>query len=135
MQQEKRKRLRVLLADDDQEILERVRKLLELEFDVIDTVRDGGALLRAVEELEPDIAVVDISMPVLNGIAATRRIMKAVPSTRVIILTVHESPAYMSAAFTAGAVGYVAKLSMRSDLRHAIRKVMDGVTFRSSCRA
>ena len=135
MQEEKRKRLRVLLADDDQEILKRVRKLLELEFDVIDTVRDGGALLRAVEELEPDIAIVDISMPVLNGIAATRRIMKAVPSTRVIILTVHESPAYMSAAFTAGAVGYVAKLSMSSDLRHAIRKVMDGVTFRSSCRA
>src|SRR6185436_21105889 len=96
-------RPRVLLADDHTLLLEAFQKLLVDEFDVVGAVSDGRALVAAVATLRPDVVVVDVTMPLLNGIDATRQIKQAQPETRVIILTMSEDPDLAAAAFRAGA--------------------------------
>lgn len=114
-------RLRVLLADDHHAMQERVKAILEPEFAVIGSVDNGQALIRAAEELNPDILVVDISMPILNGIEAVREIMKSGSTARVVFLTVHEDPDVVPLCMEAGALGFVVKSRLASDLIPAIQ--------------
>jgi DNA-binding NarL/FixJ family response regulator len=118
------KRARVLLADDHRILGEGLQSLLEPEFDLVGIVEDGRALVEAAEELRPDVIVVDISMPLLNGIEAARHITKANPSVKVVFLTMHTDVMYATKAFAAGAMGYVLKQSAASELLTAIREAL-----------
>jgi len=106
-----------------------VRRLLESEFLVIGTAQDGPSLLAAAESLKPDVIIADISMPVLNGFEAARRLKAACRSTRIIFLTVHEEPVVVSEALGIGVDGYVIKRSAALDLIPAIRHVLQGHSY------
>lgn len=127
-------RLRVILADDNKEMRDTVVRLLEstTEFDIVGTVADGRALVEATIELRPDIGIVDISMPVMNGIIATSEIQKLGSEIKIIFLTVNEDSDFVRAAFEAGASGYVVKRQMASDLHFAISEALAGRTFVSA---
>jgi DNA-binding NarL/FixJ family response regulator len=120
---------RVLLADDHRIVIEGLKKLLEPEYDVVGTVEDGRALIAAVEKLQPDVVVADISMPHLNGIEAVRQIRKKDPQIRVVILTMHQDVQYAARAFEAGASGFVLKVSAPSELITAMGEVLKGKTY------
>ncbi len=122
-------RIRILLADDHKAMQERVAHLLEAEFKVVGAVNDGEALCNAAKELTPDILVVDISMPGLNGIDAVRKIRKSGNTAKVVFLTVHEDPDFVPMCFDAGALAYVVKSRLASDLIPAIRRALTGHTF------
>jgi DNA-binding NarL/FixJ family response regulator len=115
---------RVLLADDHTLLLDALQKLLEKEVEVVGTVSDGRALLTAVRKLKPDVVVVDVGMPLLNGIDATRQIKQLFPEISVIVVTMNEDPDVAAEAFRAGASGYVLKRSAGSELITAIREVL-----------
>jgi DNA-binding NarL/FixJ family response regulator len=117
-------RPRVILADDHTLLLEAFQKLLNDDCDIVGMVSDGRALLAATDSLRPDVVVVDISMPLLNGIDAARQIKQVLPDTRIIFLTMNEDPDLAAAAFRAGASGYLLKRSAASELQTAIREVM-----------
>jgi DNA-binding NarL/FixJ family response regulator len=117
-------RPRVILADDHTLLLEAFQKLLNDDCDIVGMVSDGRALLAATDSLRPVVVVVDISMPLLNGIDAARQIKQALPDTRIIFLTMNEDPDLAAAAFRAGASGYLLKRSAASELQTAIREVM-----------
>jgi DNA-binding NarL/FixJ family response regulator len=119
-------RVRVLLADDHQIIVEGLRSLLMPEFDVVGAVGDGRALVAQAVALQPDVMVVDISLPLLNGIEAIRYIIKAAPHARIVVLTMHPEVIYAIRAFDAGALGYVVKHSASAELRAAIEAAMKG---------
>ncbi len=119
-------RPRILMADDHSIVLAGLRKLVESEGDVVGTVEDGRALLDAAQQLRPDIILLDISMPLLNGLDAARQLSKLVPESRLIFLTMHATPAYATEAFKAGASGYLIKRSAASELKQAIQAVMRG---------
>ena len=123
------KKARVLLADDHRIVIEGLKKLLEPEYDVVGTVEDGRALIAAVEKLQPDVVVADISMPHLNGIEAVRQIRKKDPQIRVVILTMHQDVQYAARAFEAGASGFVLKVSAPSELITAMSEVLKGKTY------
>ncbi len=123
------KRARVLLADDHKIITEGLRSLLEPEFELAGTVEDGRALVAAAQELNPDVVVVDISMPLLNGIEAVRQLKKAGSRAKVIFLTMHPDATYATRAFEAGASGFVLKHSAPSELLTAIREALKGSTY------
>ena len=111
---------------------DRAVRLLEPEFDVIGVVRDGSALLEAASKMQPDVCVIDISMPVINGIEAATRLKKSGSTAKIIFLTVHEDPDFVQAALETGALGYVLKSRMASDLRVAVKGAMDGQLFIST---
>ena len=117
---------RVLVADDHGVVVAGVRAVLEPEFEIVGVVEDGRAMVLAAAELHPDIIVADISMPLLNGIEATRQIRKADPGARVIVLTVHEDIAQIVEAFRAGASGYLLKKSATTELPAAVRAILKG---------
>jgi DNA-binding NarL/FixJ family response regulator len=117
-------RPRILLADDHTLVLEGLRKLLEKDFELVGTVEDGRTLVSVAQELEPDVVVLDISMPQLNGIDAARQIHKLVPHCKLIFLTMHTDPHYAQEAFQAGASGYLLKRSAASELPQAIQAVL-----------
>jgi len=117
------KRPRVILADDHTLLLEAFEKLLVDECEVVAAVSDGRALVEAVDKLRPDVVVVDIAMPLLNGIDAARQIKQALPEVRIIFLTMNEDPDLAAEAFRAGASGYLLKRSAASELQTAIREV------------
>jgi len=119
----------ILIADDESAMLERVRRLLESEFCIVGTAPDGEALLAAAERLKPDLILADISMPVLNGFEAARRLKSASPEARIIFLTVHEEPTVVMEALGIGVKGYVIKRSAAQDLIAAIREVLQGRSF------
>jgi DNA-binding NarL/FixJ family response regulator len=121
-------RARVLLADDHASMLERVMSLVGAEFDVVGAVGDGQAVLDAVAVLQPDVVVLDISMPVMNGLAAAARLGESRQPPRIVFLTVHDDAAFVAAARGAGAVGYVTKRHIRTDLLPAIRLALEGRT-------
>lgn len=123
------RRTSVLLADDHRMLLEAFTKVLEPEFDIIGTVEDGRKLLDLAAELKPDVIVLDISMPLLNGLAACERLRKSVPGTKLIFLTVNENPEIVAEAFRLGANGYLLKNSAASELVEAIRQVIIGRTY------
>lgn len=117
---------RVLLADDHTLVLAGFVKLLEDSCEVVGLVEDGRALLDAAQHLQPDIAIVDISMPLLNGIEACSRVRAVSPQTKLIVVTMHAAMPYVQAAFKAGAAGYVLKRSATDELLQAIRTVRSG---------
>lgn len=116
----------VLLADDHALMLEGVAGLLRSEFEIVGSVADGRSLVEAAERLKPDLVVLDISMPEMNGIEAARRIRQLVPAAKLVFVTQQLDPAYVRAAFEAGAMAYVAKQSAANDLRHALRQALAG---------
>jgi DNA-binding NarL/FixJ family response regulator len=120
-----------LLADDHGDVLDTVARLLVPEFDVVGTVTDGTGLLSAAGRLKPDVVIVDISMPILNGIEAVRRLMESGSQAQVVFLTVHESSDYVRAALATGALGYVVKPRMGVDLNVAIKEVHAGRSYLS----
>ncbi|MDF0676583.1 MAG: response regulator transcription factor [Nitrospira sp.] len=117
---------RVLLADDHALVLEGFKKLLEEHCQVVGCVEDGRSLLDVAKRLRPDIVVLDISMPQLNGLDAARRLRKIVPQARLIFVTVHADPDYVNQAFKAGASAYLLKRSAGSELSLAIEAVKNG---------
>ena len=115
---------RLLLADDHTLVLEGIRRLLEDDVDLVGTVEDGRSLLPAVQRLKPDVILLDISLPLLNGVEACRQLLKSVPKARVIFLTMHADVVYVEEALRAGGVGYLLKRSAASELKAAIVAVM-----------
>ncbi|MCZ6572361.1 MAG: response regulator transcription factor [Planctomycetota bacterium] len=122
-------RPRVLLADDHTLLLGAFRKLLEPECEVVGAVENGRALLDSARELRPDVVVVDISMPLLNGLDAGRQLKQMLPGARLIFLTMDEDPDLVAEALRIGASGYLLKNSAASELVLAIREAMDGKTY------
>lgn len=117
---------RILLADDHPDVLDALRGLLGELGEVVGTVRDGQALVEAAQRLEPDLILSDISMPRLNGLDATRALQTCAPKSKVIIVTVHRKPAYVSSALNAGAWGYLLKRSAVAELPQAVLHVLAG---------
>ena len=117
---------RVLLADDHRIVAEGLRSLLEPEFELIGIVENGRELIRSVHDNNPDVVVVDVTMPLLNGIEAVRQIRTTHPDVRVVFLTMHPDIAYAVSAFEAGALGYVLKHSAPFELNLAIHKALKG---------
>ena len=124
-------KIRVLLADDHGDMLDTVALLLVPEFNVVGTVTNGKALLSAAERLKPNVVIVDISMPILNGIEAVQRLMESGSQAQVVFLTVHESSDYVRAALATGALGYVVKPRLGVDLNVAIKEVHAGRSYLS----
>jgi RNA polymerase sigma factor (sigma-70 family) len=122
-------RLRILLGDDHSLTLEGVRRLLENHYDVVGAVPDGDALVRAALQLEPDLVVLDISMPRLNGIDAAREIRKALPATKFIFLSMHSNAIYLRKALELGAAGYVLKSGAAEELLTAIEAAKKGRSY------
>ena len=120
---------RVLLADDHRAMQDRVRALLEPEFDVVGAAEDGRALVDMARMLNPDVLVVDVSMPELNGIDAVREIKRAGSTAKIVFLTVHEDPEILELCFDVGAQAYVIKSRLASDLIPAIQFVLSGRTY------
>ncbi len=119
-------RPRILMADDHSLVLAGLRKLVEGEGEVVGTVEDGRALVEEAQKLRPDIILLDISMPLLNGLDAARQLTKLVPEAKLIFLTMHATPTYATEAFKAGASGYLIKRSAASELKQAIQAVIRG---------
>lgn len=117
---------RILMADDHSIVLAGLRKLVESEGEVVGTVEDGRSLVAEAEKLRPDIILLDISMPLLNGLDAARQLTKLVPESKLIFLTMHATPTYATEAFKAGASGYLIKRSAATELKQAIQAVMRG---------
>jgi len=123
------KRLRVLLADDHVLIAQALEHLLRAEFDVVGTVSDGRALLKAAGELRPDVVVVDIGMPLLNGLDAGEQLKALHPAIKVVFLTQNREPRFAVEAFRRHASGYVLKDAAASELIAAIRAALEGKTY------
>ena len=120
---------RVIIADDHALVAEGVTKLIERDVQLVGSVADGRALVQAVEKLNPDLALVDISLPLLNGLDACRQIKKANPTVKVIVLTMHLEKHFVTEAFRAGVSGYVLKQSVADELIFAIKEVLKGRTY------
>ncbi|HUI83137.1 MAG TPA: response regulator transcription factor [Candidatus Binatia bacterium] len=122
-------RPRLLLADDHRLVLEGLQRLLEPEFEVAGLADDGRALLDMARRVHPDVILLDISMPFLNGIDAARQVRRICPKTKLIFVTMHTERNYVKAAFQAGCSGYVLKSSAPRELATAIRAVMRGGSY------
>jgi DNA-binding NarL/FixJ family response regulator len=119
-------RPRVLFADDHAIVLAGLRKLVEERCEVVGAVEDGRAVLDMALSLRPDVVVLDITMPTLNGLDAARQLVKAVPESKIIVLTMHTSPTYALQALNAGVAGYLLKRSAPTELMQAIETVLQG---------
>lgn len=116
-------KIRVLLADDNKQMLEHVCELLSADScEVVGTVGDGQAALDAAVRLRPDVAVLDISMPILNGIQTARRLRQGDPDAKIVFLTAANDPDICRAALETGALGYVSKQRMGTDLIPALNQ-------------
>jgi DNA-binding NarL/FixJ family response regulator len=115
---------RILLADDNPEIRQRVAELLRADFHVVGSAEDGQQAIESALKLNPDVVVLDISMPVLNGIQAASRLRDLGCSAKVIFLTVHADHDYVETAFSVGALGYVLKSRLTTDLITAIEQAL-----------
>ncbi len=126
---------RVLLADDHHILVDALQKVLEPRFDVVGRFENGRDLLNSAADLRPDVIVLDIGMPMLNGVDACRQLKQQLPRTKFIFLTFHEEAAMVVEAFRAGASGYVIKRSAVSELTEAIDRVYLGGKFVSAAIA
>jgi DNA-binding NarL/FixJ family response regulator len=123
---------RILLADDHAVIRQGLKTLLERRgFQVVCEASNGQEALRAADKALPEVAILDISMPVLNGVDAAREMTKSSPKTKVILLTQHDEDQYVTEALRSGAKGYVLKSQAADDLVHAIREVCRGSVYLS----
>jgi DNA-binding NarL/FixJ family response regulator len=125
-------RARILLADDHKDMRDRVVRVLEKHFDLLDAVADGQALLEAASLLKPDLCLMDVSMPVLNGFETATRLRNSGSKAKIVFLSIHEDVDFARAAFAVGASAYVVKRRLASDLLQAIRAALSGGTFTSS---
>ena len=125
------KKITVLLAEDHTIVREGFRKMLELEKDlqVAGEAQDGRQAVALAKKLRPDVVLMDIAMPLLNGLEATRQVLKAVPATKVVILSAHSDDAYVKNATDSGAVGFLLKQTSSHVVCEAIRQVQKGNTF------
>lgn len=123
------RKTRVLLADDHTMICAAFRKLLEPEYEVVGSVGDGRALLKAAVDLKPDVVLVDVGMPLLNGLDAGRELKKSMPGVKIVFLTMNPDPDVASEAFRIGASGYLLKTSQGDELLLAIRKAIKGISY------
>jgi len=122
-------RPRILLADDHTLLLEALKRLLEPEFEVVGAVTDGRAALSQARILNPDVVILDIGMPLLNGLEAARLFHEMSPAPKVILLTMNADPEIAGAALRLGASGYLLKTSTASELSKAVRDALGGLTF------
>jgi two-component system response regulator NreC len=123
---------RLLLADDHALIRQGLKAFLEKQgLQVVSEASNGQEALRSVEKTQPDVAIIDISMPVLNGVDAARELKKSSPKTKVILLTQHDEDQYVTEALRAGVKGYVLKSQAADDLVHAIQEVCRGSVYLS----
>lgn len=122
-------RPRILLADDHQAVLERVRKLLQSLFDVVGAAHTGREMVSEAMRLTPDIIVADISMPDLSGIEAAHELRKMGSAAKLVFLTIHASDEFVDACRSEGALGYVVKSHMKTDLIPAINAALSGRSF------
>jgi DNA-binding NarL/FixJ family response regulator len=130
------KRITVLLAEDHAVVREGFRKMLELEQDlqVVGEAQDGRQALTLAKKLRPDVVLMDIAMPMLNGLEATRQVLKALPTTKVLILSAHSDDAYVKNASESGALGFLLKQTSAHEVCRAIREVHKGMSFFSPSR-
>jgi DNA-binding NarL/FixJ family response regulator len=124
-------RSRILIADDHNLVAELCKKLLETEFDVVGVVADGRALVRAAGELKPDVIVLDVAMPILNGLDAGRQVKGMLPSVKLVYLTMNPDPEVAAEAFERGASGYLLKTCASSEMVLAVRDALRGKTYLS----
>jgi DNA-binding NarL/FixJ family response regulator len=124
-------RTRILIADDHTLIAELCKKLLEAEFEVVGTVGDGRAMVRAATQLKPDVIVVDIAMPLLNGMDAGRQVKEALPAIKLVYLTMNPDPELALEALDRGAAGYLLKTCAASQMVTAVRDVLRGKVYLS----
>jgi DNA-binding NarL/FixJ family response regulator len=122
-------RHRILLADDHAIVVEALRSLLSESYDVVGVVPDGRALLAEATKLTPDVIVLDIGMPLLNGLDAGERLKKLLPNVKLVFLTMKDDPNLAAAALNLGTVGYVLKHSAASELLKAISEVLRGRSY------
>jgi DNA-binding NarL/FixJ family response regulator len=120
---------RVLLADDHEILADGLKSVLEPQYEVVGIALDGRALLEAAAKLQPDIIVLDIAMPVLNGLDAARQVKRNMPKVKLIFLTVNKDPYIVKEAFRAGASAFLLKQSAALELTEAIRQVLKGGTY------
>ena len=125
-------RARILLADDHPDLLKTVERHLEPEFEVVGKVLDGQLLLQEAIRLKPDVIVSDISMPLLNGIEAADQLKESGCQSRIVFLTVHSDPDFVRSCLATGALGYVVKSRMNTELVPAIREALAGNIFISN---
>jgi len=125
------KQITVLLAEDHMIVREGFRKMLELEddFEIVGEAQDGRAAVALVKKFHPEVVLMDIAMPLLNGLEATRQILKEFPATRVLMLSAHSDDAYVKNATDSGAMGFLLKQTSAHDVCRAIREVQKGKTF------
>jgi DNA-binding NarL/FixJ family response regulator len=126
------RRPRILLADDHTLFVDALRKLLEPEFEIAGSVADGRALVTAAVQLKPDVIVVDLGLPLLNGMDAGRQIKKLLPETKLLVVTMNEDAAVAKAALRQWASGYLLKKSAGSELTQAVRKLLKGESYVTS---
>jgi DNA-binding NarL/FixJ family response regulator len=124
-------RTRILIADDHNLVAELCKRLLEVEFDVVGVVSDGRALVRAARELKPDVIVLDIAMPVLNGLDAGRQVKEILPAVKLVYLTMNHDTDVAAEAFAQGASGYLLKTCAAAEMVLAVRVVLRGKTYLS----
>ncbi len=127
--------INVLLADDHPIVRDGIKKLLEKEerLRTVGEAADGQEAVRLAEQLQPDLAILDLSMPVLNGLDAVRAIQKDSPKTRTLLLSVHSEEAYVVQALQLGVQGYLVKTQAAGDILRAIREILDGRIYLSPC--
>jgi DNA-binding NarL/FixJ family response regulator len=123
------KRPRVLLADDHQMLVDALKSVLEPHCEVVGTVNNGNALLEAAPTLQPEVIVLDIAMPEMNGLTAARHLKQSVPKAKLVFLTMNEDPELVGEAFRAGASAFLLKQSGASELTEAVEKVLKGGSY------
>ena len=123
------KQARILLADDYAPTRESFEAALAPHFEIVATVANGRDLVEAALRLKPELIILDITMPLLNGIRAAREIRKSLPETKLLFVTMHTSSAYVQAAFKVGGTGYLVKSSAREEILAAVVKVLEGETY------
>lgn len=119
----------IIVADDHRLVAAGLVKILEKEYNIVATPTDGHTFIEAVEKIRPDLALVDISLPLLNGLDACRRVKKSCPEVKTIILTMHSEPHFVNEAFRVGVGGYVLKSSVADELLFAVQEVLKGRTY------
>lgn len=125
-------RPRILIADDHTLVADAFKKMLAAEFDVVATVHDGRNLIAVARKLQPDVILVDIGMPILNGLDAAQRIKRMLPNVKIIYITINHDPDLISEALAKGASGYICKTSAASELPEAIYSALRGDVYVSS---